>query len=327
MGPKRFSAVSIGLLGVLYACAERAPNFTVFAAPFESRRGSPSESPFVLEIASPRPSLLLGEPAVLIVSIENRSANEMMVRDLLSPEYEILDVWIRRPGEKPGEEKEIRYSTPVQRDARGKPPRPLPPGDRLSAWLPIYIGSDGWLLERPGTYRVRAEYPLEGHGRIASKPVTFEVKAPERESDRRAAKLLMESDAAWFLFLGGDGAAPDGRGQIEKLVREHPDSPSAPYARLALGISLSFDRFDPETKSFRGSDPEKASVELARAVAEIKDPILAGTGAAALSRCLRSLGREPEAAKVLEDYFRAHPEARTLPGVARKIEEAARARP
>jgi len=323
MGCRCIPALSIGFLSIVFGCAGPAPGVAAASAFGDSRRGSPGELPCFLEIAVPRPSLLLGEPAVLVVSLENRGEKDIMLRDLLSPEYEILEVWILRPGD----EREVRYSTPVQRDARGKPPRPLPPQGRLTAWLPIYIGSDGWLLDRPGTYRVRAEYAIEGNGRAASKPVSFDVKPPERESDRRAAKLLMESDAAWFLFLGGDDAAPDGRAHIEKLIYEYPESPAAPYARLALGISLSYDRFDPETKSFRGSDPVKAAKELARAAREIKDPILAGTGAAALSRSLRSLGRETEAAKALEDYFEAHPDARTLPGVAKKIEEAARARP
>ena len=136
----------------------------------DERLAQAKRTNFVLELHVPRRRVRLGEPVVLIVSLQNQSRKAQRVRDLLSPEYGFLAVWVKRPAEK----REIVYSPPVRSDGRATRPRPLGPGKRLTDLVPLYLTSRGWLLERPGVYRVRAEYAI-GDIKVSSKSVTFEV--------------------------------------------------------------------------------------------------------------------------------------------------------
>ena len=113
--------------------------------------GSAQKTPLCLDLQAPRDEVLFGEPLSLVVSLVNCSPVEQQVDDLLSPDFGFLQVLMRPP-----DDKDQLYRPITKRDARGKRTRPLAPGDRLSALVPVYASADGWTLTRPGRYAFRA---------------------------------------------------------------------------------------------------------------------------------------------------------------------------
>lgn len=261
-----------------------------------------------LELARESTSPRLGEPVLVAVALRNCSTATLQVEDLLAPEYGFLELSLVGPGGAP------RAVRPVaRRDARGKRPRPLAPGAYLHAWVPVYAGADGWLLDRPGRYELRAAYAT-GASSLAAAPLRFEVTPARNDREAAAARLIMTPEAARFLLAGHD----DGRraeARLSALTREQPESALAPYARLALALARASERFDPAQKAFRPADCAGAVELLAPAVERIGDPFLATRGALVLSDCLRRLGRPAEADRVVAALRGGRRMALELPGV------------
>ena len=87
-----------------------------------------------------------------------------------------------------------------------------------------------------------------------------------------------------------------------------------------MAVAESRDGFDPKTKTFRNDGCLKATELLARAVPEVRDPHLAATGTASWVNCLRKAGRETEVKSAISLFFRSHPEAKAIAGVARSLD-------
>lgn len=263
-----------------------------------------------LELLAPRLKFLRGEPVVLIVSLRNCSPTGLAVFDLLAPEYGFLAVFARRPGDTA----EVRYEPGYVREGRGKQSRTLAPGERLTVWIPLYIDRRGWFLTRPGTYSIRSALALED-GRVESNRVTFEVAPGSSEADKRAAEIFMTPEVGRALLDGGRPGSKAWSG-LSAVVEKYSESRLAPYARLAMGLAKARSHFDPATKSFQKPDCPRAVEELQPALRRLEDPLFAAQGTAALSECLQALGQEGKARQSVSDYFRSHPRARSLPGVA-----------
>ncbi len=277
----------------------------------QSPRG-PVGNPLCLRLDAPRVKVHLGEPITLVASLVNCSSQVQHVQDLLAPEFGFLQVWIRTPQGMEAVNKPVTL-----REGRGKAARPLAPGERLTAVVPIYFGQDGWTMTQAGEYRIRAEYGVES-APIASNPVTLMVQAPSNAVDRKAADILMTPEAGHFLLSGRDQRG-EGSKRMTTLTQEYGESHLAPYASLALAFAASRDRFDPETKTFRTDGCSRAVEQFARAVPRVTDPVLAATGTATWSDCLKRLGRDAEASRAVSMFFESHPEARTLPGVSELV--------
>jgi hypothetical protein len=272
----------------------------------QAASGRPASARLCLELESPRESVQLGEPVSVIASLVNCSQGTQEVQDLLSPEFGFLQVWIQAP-----DGKELLHRPITNRDARGKPARSLAPGGRLSAFVPVYFSPDGWTITRPGRYRVRAEYGGETT-KLESKPAYVTVTPPENEAERQAAELIMSRETGLFLASGRDERG-EGLRRLTTLEQQYGQSRLAPYARLALAIAQSRDRFDPKTKTFVKYGCERAAEQLARAVRAVRDPLLAAAGTASWVRCLRELGREQDANRAIALFLRSHPEAKDVP--------------
>lgn len=269
-----------------------------------------------LELHAPYARVQLGEPLTVVASLVNCSTTTQQVEDLLAPEFGFLQVWMRPPG---GEE---RLHRPLSRhNGRGTSAQPLAPGERLSAFVPVYVSADGWNLQQPGVYRFRAQYAID-EMKIESKPIDVTVSRPQTRAAQREAATTMSREAAMFLAGGVDD-----RGEGSKRlssIQQSPQSPLAPYATLGLAIARSRDSFDPGTKTFRKGDCAGVTEQLARAIPEVKDPMLAATGTAAWVRCLRQLGRESEVDRAIATLFASHPDARNVSSVTRTLRVEAR---
>ena len=271
----------------------------------------PERASLCLELQAPRPNVQLGEPVTLIASLVNCSSSTQQVQDLLSPEYRFLQVWIQPPSGK-----EFLQRPSAIRDGR-KPSRPLAPGERLSAFVPVSLDPDGWTIRQPGQYRVRAEYDVDGT-RLESNHVSFTVTAPATAQEREAAELMMARETAMLIASGRDEGG-EGSRRLITLQERYGQTGLADYARVTLAIAQSRDRFDPATKTFRNDGCERGVEQLARSVPEVRDPLLAASGTASWVRCLRQLGREQEANAAISRFFQTHPEARHVSSVAQSL--------
>ena len=269
-----------------------------------ARRG-----PLCLELEPPRRPVLLGEPVTLIASVVNCSSQVQPVHDLLRPDFGFLQIWLQPPSQPELLHKPVTYI----REGRGKPVKSLAPGERLSAFAPVYFGVDGWTIKQPGRYRARAEYGAESV-KLESPPVEFVVAPPETAADRQAAELMMSREVGMFLATGRDDGGK-GSERLAQVEQQYGQSRLAPYARVMRAVASSRGDFDPETKAFRKDGCDRAIDPLARAIPQIADPLLAISGTTALVRCLREAGREADANQAASTFLRSHPAARDVPAV------------
>lgn len=261
-----------------------------------------------LELHAPQESVQLGEPISVVASLLNCSSTTQRVQDLLSPEYGFLQVWIQPP-----DGKELLHQTVIKRGGRGKPFVALAPGERLSAFVPVYFSPEGWTIRNPGRYGVRAQYSADA-AKFEAKSIYFTVRAPRPGAEQQAADLMMTREVGLFLAGGSDGYG-EGSRRLRTLTEKYGETRLAPYARLALAISASQDRFDPRSKSFVKDGCEQATDQLALAVPRVGDPMLAATGTASWVRCLRQLGRDSEVNGAVSMFLRSHPHAKNVRGI------------
>jgi hypothetical protein len=253
-------------------------------------------TPLCLDLTSSRTRSLLGEPLTLAATLTNCSKEPMRVRDLLAPEFGVLGVFMRRPGE----EAELLYQPAVRREGRGTRAIDLAPGEAVSATVPVYFGRDGWTLTKPGDYAFRAEYSITGL-ELQSKTLRVRVEEPKDSSAMSAAREFMSPEAARYFYLGGGDAK--GEEILRSIAQRHPGTPWSGYARLALAIDGAGQKGQP---GVRGCD------ELESTLPAVRDWLVAARGYRALATCLRDTGQAERADAVLEELARKSPEARTL---------------
>jgi hypothetical protein len=118
----------------------------------------------------------------------------------------------------------------------------LAPGEAVVAIFPVFYGALGWTFDRPGTYRVTAEYRPQGasqQDRIRSHAVSVTVT----DEHGAGASLLTGSsageEAAKFLLWQRGDQLQAGQALLTGLLTQHPESPLADYALLAFGRNLS----------------------------------------------------------------------------------------
>ena len=250
-------------------------------------------SDWCLSIAFAQPEVVLGEPVALAVELRNCSSETKEIRNLLAPELGLLSVYGRRPGE----ETEDLYFPAIRRDGRGTPSVTVEPGEAVRSRVPVYFGRDGWFLDEAGTYRFRAEFPVDDTY-VRSAPVDLRVAEPEPDN-RLAANLFMsEAAARFFAFQGGDER---GASVLRRLVSEYPGTPWATYADVALTLDQALGH---------GAGPESSCREtipgLDARLARARDPLVVSEGYGHLAACLEGVGREGDADRVRAELDRAY---------------------
>ena len=242
-----------------------------------------AEQGVYLELIVPQPRYWLGEPVTLVASVVNGSSEPVELYPYLHPEFGFLDVRVTGPGGK-----QRTYYPPARRDGgRGAEPVMLGPGERRSDLVPLFFSSDGWFLTEVGEYVVEARFAPDKEP-LAAKPVRFEIRAPEAESDREAARLLMDPGTAAALYRGPSG--PDELARLEQLAKAYAESHLAPYAHLALGRHWNREAYDWSTKAARPADPKRARPSLELAAERLADPLLWTESALELADCYDLLG-------------------------------------
>lgn len=116
------------------------------------------------------------------------------------------------------------------------------PGEEIAAAFPIFYGALGWTFDRPGTYRVTAEYrhPSRAHGEpVRSVPVAVTVAGEAGIGALLMTGTSASEEAGKFLLWQRGDQLQAGQALVSDLFKTYPDSPLADYALLALGRNLS----------------------------------------------------------------------------------------
>ena len=181
-------------------------------------------------------ALSLGEPVYATVRLVNVGTMPVEVFKLLDPQTGAIQIEVSSSNRPRFVFLPLFYADAVHNRIA------LAPGEAVVAIFPVFYGALGWTFDRPGTYRVTAEYRPQGasqQDRIRSHAVSVTVT----DEHGAGASLLTGSsageEAAKFLLWQRGDQLQAGQALLTGLLTQHPESPLADYALLAFGRNLS----------------------------------------------------------------------------------------
>jgi hypothetical protein len=188
-----------------------------------------------LELESPKPTFVVGEPIVLTLGLHNIGRTREDVNPLLNPEYGFMDIEIQAPGSDSFQP----FLPSIVRDVRNVRLASLLPGDALYDEARIFFNGRGWLFGKPGKYLVKGSFSLDLDGKltIQSKTIEISIVLPQREVDKRASALIDGDEQGIILLLNGGDHLKHGMDNLRRLLAEEPAATQAPAVRLALGLN------------------------------------------------------------------------------------------
>jgi hypothetical protein len=128
-------------------------------------------------------ALSLGEPVYAILRLVNVGERPVEVFKLLDPQTGAIQIEVSSSNRPRFVFLPLFYADAVHTRTA------LAPGEAVVAVVPIFYGALGWTFDRPGTYRVTAEYrPQAG----LKGPDT--VARGQRDGDRRARRRRLLTD-------------------------------------------------------------------------------------------------------------------------------------
>lgn len=196
----------------------------------------PRSATLELSLEIGKPALMLGEPVYATVRLANVGLMPVDVFKLLDPQTGAIQIEVSSSSRPRLVFLPLFYTDAVHTRTA------LAPGEAVAAVFPIFYGALGWTFDRPGTYRVTAEYRPQGasqQDRIRSHAVSVTVT----DEHGAGASLLTGSsageEAAKFLLWQRGDQLQAGQALLTGLLTQHPESPLADYALLAFGRNLS----------------------------------------------------------------------------------------
>ncbi|GGT13515.1 hypothetical protein ACFFV7_24695 [Nonomuraea spiralis] len=206
----------------------------------------------------------LGEPVVvelkLAVTGEPRSTHGH-----LHPDTEFTQVSITQPGGRT-----VLYR-PMMRHCVDTSPRIRLDDGNPAMYRSAYIGHgrDGHYFQRPGEYRVHAQYVAADGSRVVSPPCVVRVRLPVGADDHAVAELMLgEEQGKLFSLLGSDSTAlRAGNQALDELLDRYGSHPLAVYARLVKGLNAErgFKALTADRRlHVRPPDPEQGIEHLSR---------------------------------------------------------------
>ena len=208
---------------------------------------------FTLEIG--KPALVLGEPVYATVRLVNEGVTPVDVFKLLDPQTGALQIEVSSSSRPRLVFLPLFYSDAIR--ARTA----LAPGEAVAAAFPIFYGALGWTFDRPGTYRVTAEFRPPGGAqikRVRSTAVSVTVADESGTGTLLMAGTSASEEAAKFLLWQRGDQLQAGQALLTDLLKTHPDSPLSDYALLAFGRNLSRSFRNYATGRIRQADCEPA---------------------------------------------------------------------
>jgi len=244
-----------------------------------------------------QPVLSLGEPVYATVRLVNVGTRPVEVFKLLDPQTGAIQIEVSSWNRPRFVFLPLFYADAVHTRTA------LAPGEAVVAIFPVFYGALGWTFDRPGTYRVTAEYRPQGApqpDRIRSHAAGVTVV----DENGVGASLLTGSsagvEAAKFLLWQRGDQLQAGQALLTGLVTEHPDSPLADYALLAFGRNLSRSFRNYAVGKIREADCEPALKFFQRVRSERLPAFLQIQQRLDEARCLIKLSRPAEARASME---------------------------
>ena len=113
--------------------------------------------------------------------------------------------------------------------------RTLEPGASLYEPLFISAGTNGWLIDEPGTYLVQAALHLNDRD-VVSNPLYIRVAPPQSYDEQAVAQDMFTDSVARIVNFGGSLALEGGNDALREVAERLDEAhPAAIHARFALG--------------------------------------------------------------------------------------------
>ncbi|HEX2882143.1 MAG TPA: hypothetical protein VHO25_21635 [Polyangiaceae bacterium] len=168
------------------------------------------------------------EPVVMEFKLTNTSSRESSVDPQLIAQH--LTVWVQRSG---GAPRRWRPMATALYDAR--PATCLKRGESLSGAHLISVAAQGWLIDEPGTYSVRAAIDVAGEI-VFSNVVTLHVAPPGHAEEIKLAPDYFTEAVARCLAFDGVPALPAAMNTLAEVVARRVVSPAALHAAKTLAM-------------------------------------------------------------------------------------------
>ncbi len=250
-----------------------------------------------LTLAIGQSALSLGEPVYAILRLVNVGERSVEVFKLLDPQTGAIQIEVSSSNRPRFVFLPLFYADAVHTRTA------LAPGEAVVAIVPIFYGALGWTFDRPGTYRVTAEYRPQGtprKDRIRSPAVSVTVT----DEHGVGASLLTGSsageEAAKFLLWQRGDQLQAGQALLTGLLTQHSESPLADYALLAFGRNLSRSFRNYAVGKIREADCESALTYFQRIRSDRLSDFLQIQQRLDEARCLIRLSRPAEARASME---------------------------
>jgi hypothetical protein len=196
----------------------------------------PGSTTLQLTLAIGQSALSLGEPVYASLRLVNVGERSVEVFKLLDPQTGAIQIEVSSSNRPRFVFLPLFYADAVHTRTA------LDPGEAVVAIVPIFYGALGWTFDRPGTYRVTAEYRPQGtprKDRIRSPAVSVTVTDEHGVGASLLTGSSASEEAAKFLLWQRGDQLQAGQALLTGLLTRHPESPLADYALLAFGRNLS----------------------------------------------------------------------------------------
>lgn len=221
-----------------------------------------------LEVASTKQKFILLEPVPIILTLSNKTSQQVLGHDALGFNDNRVDLFVTRDG---NERRQIQQLSPyaTKTDVDSKM---IAPGKRIQAkeLLTIDLAK---IFPEPGTYQLEAVlHDADWKLQITSSPRTLQISAPEG-NDVAAYGYLKQLKLSRFLNGSGLSHYAEEREALEEFVTTYGDSTYGDYATLLSG-SMHFSKKDYQKALLRLSKlAAKPDFYLADKVKEYLDEI------------------------------------------------------
>jgi hypothetical protein len=202
-------------------------------APFKGASGSgaaPRPGKWALTMKASREANAYSflEPVAMELKLTSNSARALHVDAQVIAQR--ITVWVQRSG---GAPRRWRPMVTALYDARQT--TCLKRGESLHGSHLISAAAEGWLIDEPGIYSVRAAVDVAGEI-VFSNVVTLHVAPPGHAEEIKLAPDYFTEAVARCLVFDGAPALPTAMNTLEEVVARRAESPAALHAAKALAM-------------------------------------------------------------------------------------------
>jgi hypothetical protein len=198
------------------------------------------------------------EPVTVEVKLKNQTASPMVVPDMLSPEFGLLEILIRDPKNR------VRPYQPLFKLCGEARTTELPPDEKLFESVFLAYGAGGFYFEEPGEYQIWAVYSAGGV-RLRSNALRIRVAFPQAAADEEMALWTFGHDQGHVLYMRGAAHLQSGNDHLREVTERFPDTNLSHYIHYCFGSCEAREFKDLVKGEVREPQVEQAIEELEQA--------------------------------------------------------------